>query len=340
MGFPSSPPRAEVVDGLNETIAKTEDGTMLTNYVDYLQYMGTDAWVDCISIVTNSMEDVWAKETQETTDCVVSEPCDWMNMDHSNETLVEQCNHGSWAYCKDYPNHEWCLSATLENSKTEEFPNGDLDSLYCVVPTEATAAADFVASKLQNPKACMTKYLEVNIVTEINSDLDCCLSAVVGVESWDSGYSMKSTQPCESDDDCYSGKCLITGSDQQKDTPTDDGCTWSATTLLNRCALAGSESSGAAIAHCLTRRLEANNRVTDEAIKTVRKVLGGSSDAIEPTLVRQSQALPSSKSAWATPTDGSLILTVGGTVVPTARAKPSARLRASPPNLQLETAIP
>ena len=311
---------AEVVDGLNETIAKTEDGTMLTNYADYLQYMGTDAWVDCISIVTNSMEDFWARETQESTECVVSEPCDWMNMDYSNETLVEQCNHGSWAYCKDYPNHEWCkdpccnhdlqqtmccaprnatvsvfrpklktadyvfecLSTAFENSKTEEFPNGDLDSLYCVDPTEAAAAADFVASKLQNPKACMTKYLEVNnIVTEINSDLDCCLSAVVGVENWDSGYSMKSTQPCESDDDCYSGKCLITGSGQQKDTPTDDGCAWSATTLTNRCALAGSESSGAAIAHCLTRRLEANNRVTDEAVKTVRKVLGGSSDATD-----------------------------------------------------------
>ena len=86
----------------------------------------------------------------------------------NNETLVEQCNHGSWGYCKDYPNHEWCkdpccnwemqqtmccapknatvsvfrpklktadyvfecLSTAFENSKTEEFPNGDLDSLY------------------------------------------------------------------------------------------------------------------------------------------------------------------------------------------------------------------
>ena len=51
------------------------------------------------------------------------------------------------------------------------------------------------------------------------------------------------------------------------------------------------------------------------------------------TLVRQSQTLPSPKSAWATPTDGSIILTVGGTIVPTARAKPSARLSASPPRL-------
>ena len=52
---------AEVVDGLNKTMAKTEDGTMLTNHNDYLQHMGTDAWVDCISIVTNYMEDAWAK---------------------------------------------------------------------------------------------------------------------------------------------------------------------------------------------------------------------------------------------------------------------------------------
>ena len=61
----------------------------------------------------------------------------------------------------------------------------------------------------------MSKYLEVNkIVTEINSDLECCLGAVVGVESWDNGYSMKSTQPCESDDQCESGKCLIAGQTQ------------------------------------------------------------------------------------------------------------------------------
>ena len=31
----------------NRTMELTEDGKMLTNYVDYLQYMGTDAWVDC-----------------------------------------------------------------------------------------------------------------------------------------------------------------------------------------------------------------------------------------------------------------------------------------------------
>ncbi len=97
------------------------------------------------------------------------------------------------------------------------FPSGDVESLKCVDPTEATAAADFIASKLQNPKACMSKYLEVNrIVTEINSDLECCLSAVVGVESWDNGYSMKSTQPCENDDQCESGKCLIAGKTQKK----------------------------------------------------------------------------------------------------------------------------
>ena len=90
---------------------------------------------------------------------------------------------------------------------------------------------------------------------------------------------MKSTQPCETDDDCYSGKCLIPGSNQEKDTPEDDGCAWSSTKLSNRCAMTGSDSSGAAIAQCLTSRLEANNKVTDEVVKTVRKVLGGSSDA-------------------------------------------------------------
>ena len=42
---------AEVVEALNATMEKTETGTVLTDYVDYLQHMGTDAWVDCISIV-------------------------------------------------------------------------------------------------------------------------------------------------------------------------------------------------------------------------------------------------------------------------------------------------
>ena len=311
---------AEVVEALNATMEKTETGTVLTDYVDYLQHMGTDAWVDCISIVTNSMEDAWVEETQETTECVVADPCDWMTMDHSDETLVEACNHGSWGYCADHPEHAWCadpccnwdmqqtmccapkdatvsvfrpklktesyvkecISAAFENSKTTEFPSGDLESLKCVDPTEATAAADFIAGKLQNPKACMSKYLEVNkIVTEINSDLECCLGAVVGVESWDNGYSMKSTQPCESDDQCESGKCLIAGANTVKDTPMDDGCAWSTATLTNRCAMTGSDASGAAIARCLNRRLKANTKVTDEVVATVKKVLGGSSNATD-----------------------------------------------------------
>ena len=175
-----------------------------------------------------------------------------------------------------------CISAAFENSKTTEFPSGDLESLKCVDPTEATAAADFIAGKLQNPKACMSKYLEVNkIVTEINWDLECCLGAVVGVESWDNGYSMKSTQPCESDDQCESGKCLIAGPNTVKDTPIDDGCAWSTATLTNRCAMTGSDASGAAIARCLNRRLKANTKVTDEVVATVKKVLGGSSNATD-----------------------------------------------------------
>ena len=80
------------------------------------------------------------------------------------------------------------------------------------------------------------------------------------------------------DDDCYSGKCLIAGSNQQKDTPK--------TTDVHgrppRCRTVRDDRIrlvGRAIAQCLTRRLEANNKVTDEVVKTVRKVLGGSSDA-------------------------------------------------------------
>ena len=295
---------AEVVVALNATMEKTETGTIMTNYVDYLQHMGTDAWVDCISIVTNSMQDAWAEEVQETTECVIDDPvrivfpksqhrlpivrsdyshtlrktetfllqsqCDWQTMDRSNETLVEQCNFGTWGYCTDNPTNAWCtdpccnwdkqrtmccaaknatisvfrpklktddyvmecLTAAFENSKTVDLPSGDLDSLKCVDPTEATAAADFIAGKLQNPKACMSKYLEVsNIVLEINKDLECCLSAVVGEESWDNGYSMKSTQPCETNDDCESGSCLIAGDNDEKDTPVDDGTYFPITTF-------------------------------------------------------------------------------------------------------------
>ena len=308
----------EVVLALNATMEKTEKGEVLTNYVDYLQHMGTDAWVDCISIVTNSMEDAWATETQETTECVVPDPCDWMTMDQSNETHVEACNYGTWGYCTEHPTDTWCadpccnwdkqqtmccapknatvsvfrpklktesyvmecLSNAFENSKTADLPSGDLDSLKCVDPTDATMAADFIAGKLQNPKLCMSKYLEVNkIVTEINTDLECCLSAVVGVESWDNGYSMKSTQPCENDDNCESGTCLIAGDNAEKDTPTDDGCAWSTATRTNRCAMTGSDASGAAIARCLERRLRANTKVTNEVVATVKKVLGGSSQA-------------------------------------------------------------
>ena len=311
-----------VVDGLNRTMELTEDGKMLTNYVDYLQYMGTDAWVDCASIVTNSMADAYEEVSMETMECVYDHPCDWMSADgpQNNETTRKSCNQGHEGFCKDNPNHVWCndpccntrlqetmccapknatvsvfkpkfktedyvlecLTVAFENSKTEASPGGNIDSLACVDPTEATAAADFVAKKLQDPRLCMTKYLEVNkITTEINSDLECCLNAVVGKESWENGYSMKSTQPCSTDDDCESGKCVITTGDQ-KDAPKDqlkDPCKWTTVEHPNRCAIAGADTSGTSIAKCLLRRLTTNPKVTEEAVKTVQKVLGGSSDA-------------------------------------------------------------
>ena len=122
---------AEVVEALNATMEKTETGTVLTDYVDYLQHMGTDAWVDCISIVTNSMEDAWVEETQETTECVVADPCDWMTMDHSDETLVEACNHGSWGYCADHPEHAWCADPCC---------NWDMQQTMCWRSEDATVS--------------------------------------------------------------------------------------------------------------------------------------------------------------------------------------------------------
>ena len=159
---------------------------MLTNYADYLQYMGTDAWVDCISIVANP----WRISGQEKLgiDRGVVQPCDWMNIDYSNETLVKQCNHGSWAYCKDYPNHEWCKdpAATTTCNKLRAPPRNATGSVFrpklktadyvfeCLPPLSRTArrkspqrrprffivlthrgrgSCRFRGYKLQNPKA-------------------------------------------------------------------------------------------------------------------------------------------------------------------------------------------
>ena len=349
---------------MNKTMTKTEDGTMLTNYIDYLQHMGTDAWVDCISIVTNSMEDAYEEVSRRRPSA--SSPS--LRLDEhgpQQRDVEEQLQSRLMGFCKDNPNHEWCndpccntrlqetmccapknatvsvfkpkfktedyvlecLTVAFENSKTERPRGGNIDSLACVDPTEATAAADFVAKKLQDPRLCMTKYLEVNkITTEINSDLECCLNAVVGKESWENGYSMKSTQPCSTDDDCESGKCVIT-INQEKDAPKDDGCAWSSTKLSNRCAMTGSGSSGTSIAKCLTRRLTTNPKVTEEAVKTVQKVLGGSSDASDADVGQTITAVPSPNSAWATATPICSTNTVGAVLVPIARATPSAKLR-------------
>ncbi len=45
--------------------------------------------------------------------------------------------------------------------------------------------------------------------------------------------------------------------------------------------MTGSAASGAAIARCLNRRLKKNTKVTDEVVATVKKVLGGSSNATD-----------------------------------------------------------
>ena len=93
---------------------------------------------------------------------------------------------------------------------------------------------------------------------------------------------MKSAQPCESDDQCESGKCLIMGPNTVKDTPIDDGCVTSHRYAHEPIlAMTGSDASGAAIARCLNRRLKANTKVTDEVVATVKKVLGGSSNATD-----------------------------------------------------------
>ena len=310
-----------VVERLNRTMELTEDGKMLTNYVDYLQYMGTDAWVDCASISSQTpwrmpmRKSAWRPWSACTTILVIGCPRMAPKTTRRRGNLATKVMKGSAKTIPITSGADPCCNTRLQetmccapkNATVSVFNRSSRRRITFLSaspwlsrtarrkrPRVATSTLWPAWTRLKPPpplilsprscriQLCMTKYLEVNkITTEINSDLECCLNAVVGKESWENGYSMKSTQPCSTDDDCESGKCVITTGDQ-KDAPKDqlkDPCKWTTVEHPNRCAIAGADTSGTSIAKCLLRRLTTNPKVTEEAVKTVQKVLGGSSDA-------------------------------------------------------------
>lgn len=276
-------------DGIERLITKVENREQSATWADFVEFTTTDAWINCMDIVSSAMEDNYEREPQLTTRCVVNNPCDWQTMDHDDADRVQACDHGTWGYCKENPDDAWCADPCCNIDKQREMccaprevpvdvfrptfntanfvanclrsdteaRGGELDT--CKDITAAVAPADFISQKLARPEICLTEIKEVpKKITAVQKDFECCLRATVGEWSW-SDNMFVSSMPCTSNADCkYSGTCIVTAKDSA---PEDDGCGWSETEHENTCSVASSADVGTSLAKCLEARIPANQDI-------------------------------------------------------------------------------
>ena len=276
-------------DGIERLITKVENREQSATWADFVEFTTTDAWLNCMDIVSSAMVDNYERELQLTTRCVVDDPCDWQTMDHDDEDHVKACNHGTWGYCEENPDDAWCADPCCNIDKQREMccaprdvpvdvfrptfntanfvanclrsdteaRGGELDT--CKDITTAVAPADFISQKLARPEICLTEIKEVpKKITAVQKDLECCLRATVGEWSW-SDNKFVSSMPCTSNADCkYSGTCIVT---TKNSAPEDDGCGWSETEHENTCSVASSADVGTSLAKCLEARIPANKDI-------------------------------------------------------------------------------
>jgi|TARA_B110000238_G_scaffold186954_1_gene216596 hypothetical protein len=259
-------------------------------WVDFVQFTGQDAWIDCMEIIRSSMTDNYVVESRTTDQCVADYPEDTWDF---------------YGYCRDTePDHPWCadpccnphlqetqccapraVDVTLfrpifdQNTFVTKCIVSDITSRGSVDGNNSVASgvtpAVKISEKLAAPDECLAATAKVTEkVTSIQTDMNCCLKGTVGEFSWNEN-KFSSNQPCTKDADCYSGTCIVTSSDSK---PTADTNCWVAGTHKYTCSVASTANVGESMAKCLVEKLGARGDFEKE-MAALKTVLGGSTTA-------------------------------------------------------------
>ena len=294
-GFCSFAKFGEILTGVKSLIDDSLALRSTSQWTDYLQYTGTDTWIDCVDIFYQSMQDGEGEKTIVTDQCTKSLPAEV---------------YDPWRYCRDDPESEYCSDpccnfqlqetkccAPTEQTVTVSRPTFDnaafaqrcVESDYnargacgpdCIDSTlnisKTLAPAEKIYEVQSKPDICLEKTNDVTAkVTAIQQDIGCCLKAVVG--EWDeSARAFTSKQPCNNPDHCFSKSCIKTDGNTNPDQQGD--CFPEGTAYTNACAVASADDVGAALATCLISKLEAREGFATQ-ISGLKVLLAGSTSA-------------------------------------------------------------
>ena len=298
-----------VADDILSLIDQADAKITTTSSTDYLVHTGKDVWVECMDIFKKSSIEGSTKTVSRVTDeCVKDLPEGvwdyWLLCSEYAAEWYPDVYDPTNAYCLDP-----CCNLDLQSSMccmpqevTYSVPAPAFDfssfSDTCIVsdarakvadgadaagivsdanPQDAMDAATKIFELTLHPEECLKKNDAVSeVVTNIQSDLSCCLKAVIGEFDWQTNR-FASKQPCNGAGDCLSGSCIAT---DENTNPDPSGACWpNRKTFTNACAVTPAADASTAIAECLDAKLMDREKtdVTYGAARTSMKVLLGGS---------------------------------------------------------------
>jgi hypothetical protein len=276
-----------VADDIVSLIDHADAKITTSSSTDYLVFTGKDTWVECMDIFKQSSIDGATKSVSRVTDECVKDLPDgvwdyWPLCSEDAATYYPEMYDPTNAYCQDP-----CCNLDLQSSMccmpqevTYSVPAPSFDFLSfsdsCIIsdarsllakyngtgvagvvtdssPQDAMDAAMKIFELTLHPEECLKKTDAVTEVVEnIQKDLSCCLSAVIGEFSRESNRFV-SNQPCNGAGDCLSGSCSLT---TEFSNPDAAGACWpNRKTFTNACTVTSVADAGAAIAQCLDAKL-------------------------------------------------------------------------------------
>ena len=291
----------ELTVQMNKLIDAAIAGTSSATWTDFMQYTGTDDWIECMDIFMSSMTDAVGDKQIETDMCSKELPEDVYNP----WGFCMNATNADHAYCADP-----CCNFELQSKKccaptmqTVSVPRPEIDwenfAYRCLASDysarggcgvecfdkkntigSALAPATNIFKTQKAPHICLEASSAVTTkALAIQKDLSCCLKAVIGEFNWNSN-SFKSNQPCNNPSECYSGKCIKTKEDSNPEKNMEDSqrCFPEGKSFTNACAVASQEKAGEALATCVVDKLTSRGGF-DRQIASLKIMLGGSSSA-------------------------------------------------------------
>lgn len=291
----------ELTVQMNKLIDAAVAGTSSATWTDFMQYTGKDDWIECMDIFMSSMTDAVGEKQMETDVC--------------SKELPEDV-YDPWGFCMNATDDAYCAdpccNLDLQSKKccaptmqTVSVPRPEIDwenfayrclaSDYSVRGScgvecfdenntigSALAPATNIFKTQKAPDICLEASSAVTTkALAIQSDLSCCLKAVIGEFDWNSN-SFKSNQPCNNPSECYSGKCIKTNGDSNPETlknlEDSERCFPEGKSFTNACAVASQEKAGEALATCVVDKLTSRGGF-ERQIASLKVMLGGSSSA-------------------------------------------------------------